>query len=155
MDDLGGFYHPTPIFGSTPVYNLSKPPESCQSHGNHFMVITYPVPESNFRHLSLVMVYGLYIITYKISLGNKCRIHISGQIITTSADVTLNGGLVRELPQNPLNSGLGIILICPDIWHIYLHECLIFMVFMYRYIYIYQSHGSVMGYLSLLGDVNP
>ena len=28
--------------------------------------------------------------------------------------VTLNGGLVRELPQNPLNSGLGIILICPD-----------------------------------------
>ena len=39
---------------------------------------------------------------------------ISGQIITTSADVTLNGGLIRELPQNPLNSGLGIILICPD-----------------------------------------
>ena len=40
--------------------------------------------------------------------------HSSGQIITTSAEVTLNGGLVRELPQNPLNSGLGIILICPD-----------------------------------------
>ena len=39
---------------------------------------------------------------------------ISGQIITTSAEVTLNGGLIRELPQNPLNSGLGIILICPD-----------------------------------------
>ena len=38
----------------------------------------------------------------------------SGQIITTSADVTLNGGLIKELPQNPLNSGLGIILICPD-----------------------------------------
>ena len=38
----------------------------------------------------------------------------SGQIITTSAEVTLNGGLIRELPQNPLNSGLGIILICPD-----------------------------------------
>ena len=50
-----------------------------------------------------------------------CGIHseqtnISGQIITTSADVTLNGGLIRELPQNPLNSGLGIILICPDIY---------------------------------------
>ena len=29
--------------------------------------------------------------------------------------VTLNGGLIRELPQNPLNSGLGIILICPDL----------------------------------------
>ncbi len=38
----------------------------------------------------------------------------SGQIITTSADVTLNGGLIRELPPNPLNSGLGIILICPE-----------------------------------------
>ncbi len=25
-----------------------------------------------------------------------------------------NGGLIRELPQNPLNSGLGIILIWPD-----------------------------------------
>ena len=35
----------------------------------------------------------------------------SGQIVTTSAEVTLNGGLIRELPQNPLNSGLGIILI--------------------------------------------
>ena len=37
----------------------------------------------------------------------------SGQIITTSAEVTLNGGLIRELPQNPLNSGLGIIVIWP------------------------------------------
>ena len=50
--------------------------------------------------------------------GTMCffsnRIMISGQIITTSAEVTLNGGLIRELPQNPLNSGLGIILICPD-----------------------------------------
>ena len=45
----------------------------------------------------------------------------SGQIITTSAEVTLNGGLIRELPQNPLNSGLGIILICPDIWTHNLH----------------------------------
>ena len=38
----------------------------------------------------------------------------SGQIIPTSAEVTLNGGLIRELPQKPLNSGLGIILIWPD-----------------------------------------
>ena len=30
-------------------------------------------------------------------------IYKSGQIITTSADVTLNGGLIRELPQNPRN----------------------------------------------------
>ena len=42
--------------------------------------------------------------------------HISGQIIATSAEVTPNGGLVRESPQNPLNSGLGIIIICPDIY---------------------------------------
>ena len=42
------------------------------------------------------------------------RSDTSGQIITTSAEVTLNGGLIRELPQNPLNSGLGIIVICPD-----------------------------------------
>ena len=39
----------------------------------------------------------------------------SGQILTTSAEVTLNGGLVMESPLNPLNSGLGIILICPDL----------------------------------------
>ena len=38
----------------------------------------------------------------------------SGQIITTSAEVTPNGGLVRESPPNPLNSGLGIIVICPE-----------------------------------------
>ena len=45
---------------------------------------------------------------------NYMNLYESGQIITTSAEVTLNGGLIRELPQNPLNSGLGIILICPD-----------------------------------------
>ena len=39
---------------------------------------------------------------------------LTGQIIATSAEVTPNGGLIRELPQNPLNSGLGIILICPE-----------------------------------------
>ena len=42
---------------------------------------------------------------------------LSGQIITTSAEVTLNGGLVRESLQYPLNSGLGIILICPELWN--------------------------------------
>ena len=39
---------------------------------------------------------------------------VTGQIIATSAEVTPNGGFVRESPQNPLNSGLGIIVICPD-----------------------------------------
>ena len=37
----------------------------------------------------------------------------AGQIIATSHDLTPNGGLVREFPKNPLNSGLGIIVICP------------------------------------------
>ena len=41
----------------------------------------------------------------------------SGQIITTAAEATLNCGLGRESLQNPLNSGLGIILlICPDLY---------------------------------------
>ena len=40
---------------------------------------------------------------------------VERQIIATSAEVTLNGGLVRESPKNPINSGLGIIVICPDI----------------------------------------
>ena len=39
----------------------------------------------------------------------------SGQIIATSAEITPNGGLVRESSQNPLNSGLGIIVICPEL----------------------------------------
>ena len=48
-------------------------------------------------------------------VGKKSTdIHNSWQIITTSAEVTLNGGLVRESLPNPLNSGLGIVLICPD-----------------------------------------
>ena len=55
-----------------------------------------------------------YFNIYLISIISNITSHASGQIITTSADVTLNGGLIRELPQNPLNSGLGIILICPD-----------------------------------------
>ena len=38
----------------------------------------------------------------------------SGQIIATSAEVTPNGGLVRESPNNALNSGLGTIGICPE-----------------------------------------
>ena len=42
--------------------------------------------------------------------------YFSGQFITTSAEVTPNGGLVRDSSQNPLNSGLGIILICPDVF---------------------------------------
>ena len=42
------------------------------------------------------------------------NIHLGKFFHDQTAEVTLNGGLVRESPQNPLNSGLGIILICPD-----------------------------------------
>lgn len=35
------------------------------------------------------------------------------QIIATSVEVTPNGGLLREVSPNPLNSGFGIV-ICPD-----------------------------------------
>ena len=41
---------------------------------------------------------------------------ISAEIIATSAEVTPNKGLVKESPQNDLNSGLGIIVICPEIF---------------------------------------
>ena len=40
--------------------------------------------------------------------------HLSGQIIATSAEVTPKGSLVGESSQNWLNSGLGIIVICPE-----------------------------------------
>ena len=50
----------------------------------------------------------------------------SGQIITTSAEVTLNGGLVRESTQNSLNSRLGIILICPD-YHVFRGKWLLYI----------------------------
>ena len=41
-------------------------------------------------------------------------INYPGQIIATSAEVTPNGGLIGIFPQNTLNSGLGVIVICPD-----------------------------------------
>ena len=43
------------------------------------------------------------------------RIQISGQIIATSAEVTPNGSLARDSPNNALNSGLGIIVIWLEI----------------------------------------
>ncbi len=48
-------------------------------------------------------------------------LHWSGQIIATSAEVTPNGGLVRESRKNALNSGLGIIVICPGWWIVMKH----------------------------------
>ena len=50
-----------------------------------------------------------------MQVTNRPIMQISRKIIATSAEVTLNGGLVRESPQKyPLfNSGLGIMAICP------------------------------------------
>ena len=41
----------------------------------------------------------------------------SSMVISSGQIFNENGGFVRELPQDPLNSGLGITLICPA-WHI-------------------------------------
>ena len=48
--------------------------------------------------------------------GTMKRRYIPGQIITTSAEVTLNGGLVREIPLFQGNLGWWNIIIWPDIW---------------------------------------
>ena len=47
--------------------------------------------------------------------GAFSYMYVSGQIIATSAEVTPNGSLVRDSPNNALNSGLGIIVIWPDV----------------------------------------
>ena len=65
------------------------------------------------------IVYNIYLLSlgwHAKKMQPQTREHViqSRRIITTSAEVTLNGGLVRESPPNPLNSGLGIIVICPD-----------------------------------------
>ena len=80
----------------------------------------YPI-EKLARGLTICSTpsWGKKLTNYLILLGKGSHqsaglCHWSGQIITTSAEVTLNGGLVREFPQNPLNSGLGIILISLD-----------------------------------------
>ena len=70
--------------------------------------MTYPPPKLNMAG-------------WKIPFLNRKYISSSGQFIATSAEVTPNGGLVRESPQNTLNSGLGIIVICLDLhsWWIF------------------------------------
>ena len=70
-----------------------------------------PTPPKMLRLVILVVFRDEPIASWGFPGG---RSNESGQIIATSAEVTLNGGSVRESPPNPLNSGLGIILICPD-----------------------------------------
>ena len=56
--------------------------------------------------------------------------YVSGQFITTSAEVTRNCGLVRESQKNGLKSGQGFIMNCPD---------------MYVYINVYVLGGDLKG----------
>ena len=46
----------------------------------------------------------------------SCVTYFSGQIITTSHDLTPNGGLVREIPLFQGNLGWWNIIIWPDFW---------------------------------------
>ena len=50
--------------------------------------------------------------------GCKMMAIFAEQILATSAELTPNGGLLREISPNHLNSGLGIIVICPDFWYV-------------------------------------
>lgn len=45
---------------------------------------------------------------WRVDLNHFMLLQSSGSTITTSAKAALNCGLVRESPQNPLNSGLGL-----------------------------------------------
>ena len=60
-----------------------------------FWMTVFP---NKMRSKKSQLVWGL-VRTSQLSFF-VCHLKNSGQIITTSADVTLNGGLIRELPQN-------------------------------------------------------
>ena len=99
-----------------PHLDASLGQESSQSSQlyNYYIIIWYWEWSSSKLQINIWMKHifswqSIDICTYYI-----CVTRAAGQIITTSAEVTLSCGLVRESPQNPLNSGLGIILICPD-----------------------------------------
>ena len=62
----------------------------------------------NHSHNSLVSFFG----DCKLSTGNK-QWFVWAIFFNLSAKVTLNW-FSKGIAQNPLNSGLGIILICPD-----------------------------------------
>ncbi len=67
-----------------------------------------------FWYYTINILYHTYFSYLSITFSYQ----IPGQITTTSAEVTINGGLVRESTQNPLNSGLGIIVFCPEILYV-------------------------------------
>ena len=102
------------------------------------------------------------------SLPGFLVLYVSGQIITTSAEVTLNGGLVRESsthqrccsqtvresPQNPFNSGFGIMLNFT-----YVPRCLVWSSFFQQTSFLSGSINSVFCYICfwvmlIRGDMN-
>ena len=71
---------------------------------------------ANYTRLEILSPTDIYYIYVCVFVYIHVYIYIySEQIIATSAKATPNGGVVREFPPNPLNSGLGTIVICPDI----------------------------------------
>ena len=91
-----------------------SPPNWYSDYSGGGDITNHIMPDADEFAFQTLNVWYIYL--HVPSKLTKCRYkyHTSGQIITTSAEVTLNCGLVRESPQNPLNSGLGIIRICPD-----------------------------------------
>ena len=55
--------------------------------------------------LRVAWVVELVVNQHGAGLNSAVRKDVSGQIITTSAEVTLNGGLVREIPLFQENLG--------------------------------------------------
>ncbi len=95
-----------------------------KSNGSHDLYVSLRFKPSNsfricsgwwileeFMILSSEKCTSKYFCRY---VGTICK-SVSGQIITTSAEVILNCGLVSESPKKFTNSGLGIIVICPDV----------------------------------------
>ena len=66
-------------------------------------------------HMSIHIMINKYIYIYRIKCTSILYTYIFYNYMCEYiwAGVTPNGGLVRESPPNPLNSGLGIIYILP------------------------------------------
>ena len=64
--------------------------------------------KTNIVHPSFPWEWYLYLPLAqknKVEAGKQGQVHISGQIIATSHDLTPNGGLVREIPLFQGNLG--------------------------------------------------
>ena len=71
----------------------------------------------------VLVAVDMYIKSPIICNGFIYDVHISGQIIATSHDLTPNSGLVREIPLFQENLGWWNIIIWPDIWYVHISTC--------------------------------